>query len=473
MNIYLNNSKLIFLIIYIQIIFFLILTFPLNLSLESYQNILILIFFECVLISFLDSKFNLYQIFLLMMFLFSVAIPFFIKFNLYSYPPGNRFLFGDGITISLSNEIIGQTYFILSVMLLGTSVGWLISKLTLNMNISRVNNLPKIILNNRFRKIIKILFFLFFPLVIYNNALLFYYSLIYGYVEVMHLNSIDLNNNIIFTIADTLYKVIGFSLLFISRTSREYIINSFLIMIPYLIQIATGARGETIAVLLTLIFIYTLFFKKINLKKIIPMTIIIFIVSTILGAYRFTRNLSGIFYSFSFSDLIVLGIVSNASSIGVLSYTIQLKDKFFNEVPFLLGYVQGIFSFAPNYTIEGIQDKNYLAQHLTYMINSKKLFGGSTVGTSQIAEFFEFANGNLIIIFLLSVLLIYFACFLISKLNNNVFMFYIGALYLELLWIAPRGSIMKIFSKETVIAFLFLFIIMLIYRFNKLTLKKT
>ena len=94
------------------------------------------------------------------------------------------------------------------------------------------------------------------------------------------------------------------------------------------------------------------------------------------------------------SKILTLGIISNSSSIGVIAYTIELKDQFFNKVPFLFGYVQGIFSFAPNYTLEGIQNKNYLAQHLTYLLNSDKLYRGSTIGTSLGAEFYEFSKNR-------------------------------------------------------------------------------
>jgi len=239
-------------------------------------------------------------------------------------------------------------------------------------------------------------------------------------------------------------------------------------MIPYLIQIGAGARGETIAVLLTIIFIYSQFFYQLKFKKIIPVAIVIFITSTVLGTFRFTREVGSLLLDVSIPKLIVLGIVSNASSLGVIAYTIELKDQFFNKVPFLFGYIQGIFSFAPNYTIEGIINKNYLAQHVTYLVNPNKLFGGSTIGTSLGAEFYEFSNGHMVIIFILSIILLYSACYFISKLNKNVILFYIGAFYLELLWLSPRGSVMKIFSKESLFSIAILIFIVRLSQFRKI-----
>ena len=114
--------------------------------------------------------------------------------------------------------------------------------------------------------------------------------------------------------------------------------------------------------------------------------------------------------------------------------------------------MQGIFSLAPNYTLEGIENKNYLAQHITYITEPTKLFNGSTIGTAMGAEFYEFSGGSMIFIFVLSILLLYLGKYFISRLNKNVIMFYIGAIYFETLLLSPRGSIMKIFSKETMIS---------------------
>jgi len=60
------------------------------------------------------------------------------------------------------------------------------------------------------------------------------------------------------------------------------------------------------------------------------------------------------------------------------------------------------------------------------------------------------------IIFILSILLLYIGKFLISRMNMNIIMFYIGAIYIEALILSPRGSIMKIFSKESIISMLVL-----------------
>jgi hypothetical protein len=474
-----SNKSMILPLIYIQfIVFVFLMIFPVlsreEFSVDLSQTLLIVVFFECAFLSLLGKTFNVYQVFLLMMFLFCLALPILSEFDLYSYPSGNRIMLTDGMTTIVNNKVLTETYIVLMTMLLGSSIGWLVGMLRLNMNIKRQEFLiPIKKYAGKYRNNIKKFFFILLGLVIYKNLILVYYSTIYGYVEVMHLKSINLNTNILLIIADMLFKMSGYALLFMSRNNKEYIKYSILFMIPYLIQIGTGARGETIAILLTVVFIYSQFYNQLKFRKIIPLGVVVFTLSIVLGAFRFSRDLGSIFSSTSIINLMVLGLVSSSSSIGVIAYTIQLKDEFFNSVPFLFGYVQGIFSFAPNYTIEGIENKNYLAQHVTYLINPNKLFGGSTIGTSMGAEFYEFSNGNMFTIFILSTVLLYGACYFISRLSKNIIMFYIGAFYLELLWISPRGSIMKIFSKESLFSLTILILILQLSRIAKIQNKES
>ena len=60
-----------------------------------------------------------------------------------------------------------------------------------------------------------------------------------------------------------------------------------------------------------------------------------------------------------------------------------------------------------------------------------------------------------------------------SRINRNIVMFYIGALYLEALLLAPRGSIMKIFSKESLVSILVLiFLVSLSNKYFQISQRK-
>ena len=155
-------------------------------------------------------------------------------------------------------------------------------------------------------------------------------------------------------------------------------------------------------------------------------------------------------------------ICSNGESIAVLSYTIQLLESFTNKVPFLFGYIFAIFSFSSNYSIDGIMNKSYLAQHITYLLNSSKLLGGSTIGTAISAEFYEFGQGNYLVVFILSILLLMIANLFIRKMYKNPMWFYFAVSYIQNLFLSPRGSVMKIFSKLS-LAYIVIFIFLSIF----------
>ena len=465
---YSQKSMELILLSYLQLSIFMILLpiFWMNLSANIYQVIVLLVFIECVFVSFVDRIFNIYQIFLFMIFLFSIALPVFELFGWYSYPPNNMIMYTTGVEIFVSSKTLAITYKILITMLLGTSFGWLIGMLKFNLyNKKREYSLSNVI--EKSRNLFKYLFFILLPLVTLHTLILVYYTTMFGYVEVMHLHSVNLNISSILSFSSILYKMSGYAILFQSRNRKEYVKYAVIFMIPFLIQIGTGARGETVAIIITVLFIYSYYFKQVKLKKILPVSIIVFILANVVGSYRFTGDIRSGFSDISIFKWIVSGIVSNARSMGVIAYTIELKDHFFNKVPFLFGYIQGIFSFAPNYTYEGIQNKNYLAQHITYLIDPNKLYRGSTIGTSLGAEFYELSNGNMIIIFILSIVLLFFACYFIKKLFKNQFMFYLGAIFIECLCMSPRGSIMKIFSKETVFSMVILIFIILLPQSRK------
>lgn len=468
-----NSSRVILSLILLQLIVFVSLLSVFSLtdsSPDEYRSILFLVFLECVALAFIDKEDSIYKIFLFMMFLFNLALPIFVLFDFYSYPAGNRIMLSDGITTVVSSKSLSETYRVLITMILGTSVGWLIGKYNFDKNHNNSEYFTSTrIYSPRFVTNFKYAFFVLTLMVCYRNLALVYYSSVYDFIEVMHVRSIDLGVPAIFMVVDVLFKGFGFVLLYQSRDRKEYIKYAVIVMIPFVIQVFTGARGETIAMLILVLFIYNHFYRRIKLTIAILYAGILFCSFIVIDTLRFSRDISDVLANISIFDLVVLAITSTSGSIGVIAYTIELKDDFVNGVPFLFGYIQGIFSFAPNYTYEGIQYKNYLAQHITYITNPTKLFNGSTIGTAMGAEFYEFSGGSLIVIFILSVLLLYLCKYFIRRLKKNIIMFYIGCLYIEALLLSPRGSIMKMFSKETIITLLFLIcIVWLVKSYKKI-----
>lgn len=455
----LKSSHIIFLIFF-QLILFVCLSSVFLLTDSSpdlYRNILFAVFLECVALAFINTEDFIYRIFLFMMFLFNLALPFYVLFDIFSYPLGNRIMLGDGIITVVSDKSLSLTYQVLITMLIGTSVGSLLGKFNFTKSYNKSKNFSSTaIYSPRFVTNFKYIFYFLTLMVIYRNATLVYYASVYDFIEVMHLRSVNLGVPWVFMLSDILHKVFGLTMLYLSRNHKEFIKYATIFMIPFVLQALTGARGETIAMLITILFIYSHFYHNLKLTKAIFYGVALFCASVVIDAMRFSREIGEVLDNVSFLDLVVLATTTTSGSIGVIAYTIELKDEFFNSVPFLFGYIQGIFSLSPNYTYEGIVNKNYLAQHLTYIMDADKLYKGSTIGTAMGAEFYEFSGGSMAIIFILSILLLYIGKFLISRMNMNIIMFYIGAIYIEALILSPRGSIMKIFSKESIISMLVL-----------------
>ena len=212
----------------------------------------------------------------------------------------------------------------------------------------------------------------------YRNLTLLYFSSVYDFIEVMHVRSVNLGIPWIFTIADIFFKMSGFAMLYLSKNHKEYIKYALIFMAPFIIQAFTGARGETIAMIIVVTFIYSHFYKQFNMVKIFSYGIVLFFSAIVIDALRFSREISSLLENISVFDLFFNVVASTSGSVGVIAYTIELQEEFFNRIPFLFGYIQGIFSFSPNYTVEGIQNKNYLAQHLTYIMEPDKLIKLST-----------------------------------------------------------------------------------------------
>ena len=201
-----------------------------------------------------------------MMFLFNLFYLFFVIFGLYSYPLGNRIMLTDGIMTLVSDKTLSITYLVLIAMLMGSSVGWLIGKYQFDNNLK--HSTQTTIYGARFNRIIKYLFFILTAMVMYRNLTLLYFSSVYDFIEVMHVRSVNLGIPWIFTIADIFFKMSGFAMLYLSKNHKEYIKYALIFMAPFIIQAFTGARGETIAMIIVVTFIYSHFYKQFNMVKI-------------------------------------------------------------------------------------------------------------------------------------------------------------------------------------------------------------
>jgi len=460
----LNNMKVSRLAI-VQTVFSLsvMLLFYADLGLKFNQVVLAVVFIECAVVSMKDRFFNVYQIFLLMMFFFNLSIPFFNLFGLYDYPDDNMFNYSAGIRVAISTSSLQQTYAVLTILLLGTSVGWLLNK---NQAAKKTgfctNETASFHLGNWIW--VRRLFLLILPFEFLYEIILVRFAMENGYVATMHLHSYLDSISKILVYIDYIYPFAGLMALFICRDKKDYFKYATLYLLPYVVQLFTGLRGNMISILLAVLFLYSWNYRQIKIREAVSAFVILFIAIISIGAVRFSHDVNDISRVFSggLTKAIIDEICSNGESIAVLSYTIQLLESFTNKVPFLFGYIFAIFSFSSNYSIDGIMNKSYLAQHITYLLNSSKLLGGSTIGTAISAEFYEFGQGNYLVVFILSILLLMIANLFIRKMYKNPMWFYFAVSYIQNLFLSPRGSVMKIFSKLS-LAYIVIFIFLSIF----------
>ena len=444
----------------ITTIFFLLLS--IELDLESTQLVLLISFAECVFISCIFGRFfNIYQIFLLMVLFFSLSIPLFNILGLYEYPIDYMFMYNQSIRVPIDEDVVIHAYKIYTVFLLGTSLGWLIY----DRDFEKANTLPALSLKYwRDKKILMQLFLIILPLEIIFAFLLVLFSIKNGYISTIHLRTNWNEIGKFLAIVDYIYPLIGYMTLFRCRDKIQYIKTSILFVLPYLITIFAGQRGPALSIVLSLIFIYSYYFKQISHRTAMVVFMIFMSLIIGIGIFRWSWNMQDFasVFSINFARSVCDAFIGNSLSICVLPYTMQLIDSFTNKVPFIFGYPAAIFSFASNYTVEGILSKSYLAQHVTFLLNPSKLLRGSTIGTSMIAEFYEFSYGNIYIILFMSIILLFITMWFLHNLYKHELIFIIGIMYIQQFFLSPRGSVFKIFNKLTLMYILILIIYRLI-----------
>ena len=431
-----------------------LLALAVDLTVDYFIYVLIIVFFESVIISFKDKRFNVFQIFLIMIFIFVLnriflsllGIGDFRDFSFYSISKH----FDDLHSIKTLKTLI--------VFLLGTSLGFAYT-LNTKKRFSQIN-----FLNKNKAKLIKLYKFALYVLLIPNVLRSFFLvrsALIHGYVESVHLGNANIPFSWLLNYANILFYAFALINLYYAENKKEFRNVAFVFILPLLIYQFTGQRGETIYTLLILIWIWSNYYNKIKYSTLFFSGIIIIVLSSVLGIYRFNMSFSGI-SSVSFIDLILNFFEGRGVSLGVLQLSILFEDSFDNRVPFLFGYIIDNFNSGAAYTIEAITNKNYLGYHLAHLSFPSAYFRGLTLGTSIIAEIYLLVNGNFLFVFLVSFFITIFVMRFEKNLFRNPIYFAMGFQIISRFVYSPRDSLGKIISRPTLyimIIVLFVYII--------------
>lgn len=315
-------------------------------------------------------------------------------------------------------------------------------------------------------KLFKLLFLLCFCFMLFDKLYIYSNSKIVGYVDAIHLES---SNSIFFILIDVLHPVLYCVLAIAFREKKISSLNfgllTLVFIIPYFFTFLAGFRGEFVGKLIALTIIFSSIIKFPRYYYLIGGSAVLIAVLGI-EFTRFDDSLSllslpleSYFLAFSF-----LG-----NSFDVVPLAIENQAYLFHGWKYFFGAPLALFSFDPTYSAQGILTKPYLAQHLMYIIDYRRFSGGSTIGSSVVAEIFLISP---YLILPCSYFIFWVTKVMINKTFYSVSFFYVSFCYFENILFMPRGGFLKFIDKELIIGVFLIFILINLHKLNPSKFKK-
>ena len=320
--------------------------------------------------------------------------------------------------------------------------------------VTRIPILPKKNITNV--KSFKVFFLICFFFMLFDKLSIYENSLIVGYVDAVHSES---SNSVFFVLIDILYPVLYcvLAIAYSGKTisSRNFALLTLLFITPYFFTFLSGFRGEFICKLIALTIIFTSITKYPTYYYVIGGSTVL-IGGLGMEFIRFDDSLSLLSmplesYFLAFSYL--------GNSFDVIPLAIDNQAGLFHGWKYFFGGPLAIFSFEDTYSDQGILSKPYLAQHLMSIIDYRRFSGGSTIGSSVVAEIFLFTP---YLILPCSFFIVWTSKVLVKKSFYSVLFFYISFSYFENMLFIPRGGFLKFIDKELFLGVLMIFILVIL-----------
>jgi oligosaccharide repeat unit polymerase len=226
---------------------------------------------------------------------------------------------------------------------------------------------------------------------------------------------------IIRALQDIFIPTIAFS--FLLDISSKYI-KAMNIMTAFacIASILTGARGNSILIILTYLFFYNYYLKhkKVPFHNIILPGLFMFIPLIVVGLTRLNTTYK------IFSEVISIFFWGSGESLTVQGYLIERVSEINNKIYYLLmpalHYLLRIMGVSmpvtkAGQTYETVMNSYNLAQKLSYLVNEKLYLSGLGLGSSNIAEFY--LVGGYFLIFLGYLFYSAFFSYLVNKAKRN------------------------------------------------------
>jgi oligosaccharide repeat unit polymerase len=188
----------------------------------------------------------------------------------------------------------------------------------------------------------------------------------------------------------------GYMLILASLPKKSTFIRySFLNLGLMLPQVAIGFRGTwSISIIFIIWYYVKVYNRKIDYKKILIGGFALVVLLQIVAFSREKRDVDGI----RIINIFVLFFASQSMSFNVLPLYIQFKNSMIpHNYPFILDPILSMLIRADGQSLEVLGRRSSLGHQLVYTINPNYYLGGFSLGTSSIAELYEFGIIGIIV----------------------------------------------------------------------------
>ncbi|MEH7383522.1 O-antigen polysaccharide polymerase Wzy [Bacillus sp. JJ1533] len=406
-----------------------LLLFSLELPLIVYEWMLVIAFILACVLSTKEKFFNIFQIFLGTFFIFNLSRIFLKLINDSNYRELDLFYSG---VLSYTDSI--ELLKVYTVFIFGITIAW-----TLNYIFLKQHEQTFVAL-----KLISIKNFITYGLVVYY-VLFFIKMLItikltqqFGYLYIFTGGISNYNFPFFLTGVENITRFLFILYLFLNKSKvNKFIIMGYLFVL--LFGMLSGQRGPGLVTLLLIAWIYSERYKKINLRKVLYISLFSILATRFIAVFRYDNKES------ITENIIFKFLNSQGISMNILAELITFKDKLvYNGNVYFFHYFKILFN--PNQggqTIERLNNTTYLGDQLTYFLSPEIYLAGRGTGTSLVAEFYDLTQTNMFLFFTVSLLFMFGSLWLAKNFQRNIFLFIIGFNYFYSFIYSPRDSIGK------------------------------
>lgn len=403
--------------------------YEINLSLEIYEILLIIVFLYACVVSMLDKFFNIFQIFLGTYFIFNISRIFMSALSIDDYRELDLFYSGYLSTYEATELLKFHTFFIIAILF-----AWFI-----NLILFKENSKPTIKKSLlRIKPLVEIGLIIYYILFLVKTIITIKLIRQYGYLYIFTGGISNHKYPYILSGVENITRFLFIVYVYLSRENINKFLGSGYLLI-LLIGMLTGQRGPGLVTLILITWLYSKRFKKIKIRHVFLISIFGIFMTRFIAIFRYNTNEAII------DNILFKFLHSQGISLHVLSYLIRYKDSLVhNGKVYFFHYFKILFS--PNQggqTIERLSNSLYLGDQLTYFLSPNIYLAGRGTGTSLIAEFYDLANANLVLFTLISFIFMLFSLWLSKKFEKNIFLFIVGFNYFFRFIYAPRDSIGK------------------------------